>query len=89
LFRFDETLRAGHGGIGTNQAQAPLDVCTKGAVRCSARGNVIEREDGTRLLVTIHPSYLLRIEDARSKAVEYRHFVADLRICAEALAKAA
>jgi DNA polymerase len=53
------------------------------------RGNVIEREDGSRLLVTIHPSYLLRIEDARSKAAEYRRFVSDLRVCAEALAAAA
>jgi uracil-DNA glycosylase len=53
------------------------------------RGSVIAREDGTRLLVTIHPSYLLRIEDARSKAAEYRRFVADLRVCAQALAPAA
>jgi uracil-DNA glycosylase family protein len=54
-----------------------------------ARGNVVEREDGTRLLVTIHPSYLLRIEDARTKGAEYRRFVSDLRICAAALAKVA
>jgi len=54
-----------------------------------ARGNVVEREDGTRLLVTIHPSYLLRIEDARTKGAEYRRFVSDLRICAAVLAKVA
>ena len=58
-------------------------------VIAKTRGNVVEREDGTRLLVTIHPSYLLRIQDARSKAAEYRRFVADLRVCAETLAKAA
>ena len=27
------------------------------------RGEIVVREDGSRLLVTIHPSYLLRIED--------------------------
>ena len=53
------------------------------------RGEIVAREDGSRLMVTIHPSYLLRIEDARTKAAEYRHFVADLRVCAQALAKAA
>jgi hypothetical protein len=35
-----------------------------------------------RVLVTIHPSLLLRIEDAASKAEQYRQFVADLRIAA-------
>ena len=29
--------------------------------------------------VTIHPSYLLRLPDERSKAREYQRFVADLR----------
>jgi len=53
------------------------------------RGEIIEREDGGRFLVTIHPSYLLRIDDERDKAAEYRRFVADLRVCAQTLAKAA
>jgi DNA polymerase len=70
-------------------ATAARSLFERPVVISKTRGNVVEREDGTRLLVTIHPSYLLRIEDARSKAAEYRHFVADLRICAEALAKAA
>jgi DNA polymerase len=39
--------------------------------------------------VTIHPSFLLRIEDAVDKAREYRNFVADLRQAAKILAKAA
>ena len=47
------------------------------------RGNIVDGEDGARLLVTIHPSYLLRIEDERDKAAEYRRFVADLRLCAQ------
>jgi uracil-DNA glycosylase len=52
------------------------------------RGEIVDREDG-RFLVTIHPSYLLRIENERDKAAEYGRFVADLRVCAQTLAKAA
>jgi DNA polymerase len=35
--------------------------------------------DGTIAVVTIHPSYLLRLRDAADKDREYRAFVADLR----------
>ena len=38
------------------------------------------------LLVTIHPSYLLRIEDEADKQAQYRKFVGDLRWGAKALA---
>ena len=48
------------------------------------RGKILTEHD-LRLVVTIHPSYLLRIEDAVTKAREYEHFVADLRICVAAL----
>jgi len=37
----------------------------------------------SRVIVTIHPSYLLRIPDPDAKAREYRDFVADLRTCAQ------
>ena len=70
-------------------ATAARSLFERPVVIARTRGNVVEREDGTRLLVTIHPSYLLRIEDARDKAAEYRRFVSDLKICAQALAKAA
>lgn len=50
------------------------------------RGRVIELADGGRMLATIHPSYLLRIEDEADKRVQYRHFVADLKVCATLLA---
>ena len=53
------------------------------------RGEIVVREDGSRLLVTIHPSYLLRIEDEQAKAAEYRRFVEDLRTCARHLQVAA
>jgi uracil-DNA glycosylase len=44
------------------------------------RGEVHRLADGTAALVTIHPSYLLRIRDEADKAREYRNFVNDLRL---------
>ncbi|UZE47695.1 UdgX family uracil-DNA binding protein [Rhodopseudomonas sp. P2A-2r] len=52
-----------------------------------SRGRIIEIDDGTRVLVTVHPSYLLRLPDEEAKAREYAHFVDDLRIVAEHLRK--
>jgi uracil-DNA glycosylase len=53
------------------------------------RGEVLELEDAGRVLVTIHPSLLLRIEDAAAKAEQYRHFVGDLRVAARFVRAAA
>ena len=53
------------------------------------RGQVLSLPEGAPIVVTIHPSYLLRIDDAAEKAAEYRLFVADLRACAKALARGA
>jgi uracil-DNA glycosylase family protein len=50
------------------------------------RGERVALADGTPIVVTIHPSYLLRIDDATRKEAEYRQFVADLRTCADRLA---
>ena len=49
------------------------------------RGEIFELADRTRGLVTIHPSYLLRIEDEADKQAQYRQFVGDLRRGAKAL----
>ena len=51
------------------------------------RGRLIDLDDGTRALVTVHPSYLLRLPDADAKAREYQRFVEDLKIAAGAAAK--
>jgi uracil-DNA glycosylase len=51
----------------------------------SLRGDVLTQPDGTRLIITIHPSYLLRINDAGDKAREYRRFVGDLKSSREAI----
>ncbi len=48
------------------------------------RGEVLT-SNGIRLLVTIHPSYLLRIEDEDRKQVEFEQLVADLKVCVAAL----
>jgi uracil-DNA glycosylase len=54
-----------------------------------SRGRLIDLEDGIKALVTVHPSYLLRLPDPDAKAQEYRRFVDDLRIAAKLLGKSA
>ncbi|MGZ3293861.1 MAG: UdgX family uracil-DNA binding protein, partial [Xanthobacteraceae bacterium] len=51
------------------------------------RGRILQLPDGSAALVTIHPSFLLRIQDAADKKREYAHFVADLRLAAKIRAK--
>jgi len=50
------------------------------------RGEPHRLADGTAAFVTIHPSWLLRIEDEAEKRKEYRNFVADLRQAAKVIA---
>ena len=53
------------------------------------RGRVMPLPDGGRMLATIHPSYILRIDDEADKRAQYRQFVADLKVCAKFILKAA
>ena len=53
------------------------------------RGRLIDLDDGIKALVTVHPSYLLRLPDAEAKAREYQRFVDDLKIAAQLLRKSA
>ena len=53
------------------------------------RGRLIDLDDGIKALVTVHPSYLLRLPDAEAKAREYARFVDDLKIAAAFLQKSA
>jgi uracil-DNA glycosylase family protein len=46
------------------------------------RGTLIDHPDGFRVLVTVHPSALLRIPDRTAKAAAFDQFVADLRLAA-------
>lgn len=43
------------------------------------RGRLLDLGDGAQGLITVHPSYLLRVEE-RDREREYRAFVADLRL---------
>src|SRR5246127_2471937 len=52
------------------------------------RRTPVELADGTKLVVTIHPSALLRIDDENDKHAAYRDFVADLKAARAAASKA-
>ena len=43
------------------------------------RGKPIALAGGGQIIATIHPSYLLRIEDEANKAAQYKMFVRDLK----------
>ncbi|SHJ66586.1 DNA polymerase [Bradyrhizobium lablabi] len=53
------------------------------------RGRLIDLNEGAKALVTVHPSYLLRLPDEETKAQEYERFVSDLKIAAAFLRKSA
>src|ERR1700716_2268263 len=53
------------------------------------RGRLIDLNEGVKALVTVHPSYLLRLPDAGAKARESARFVDDLKIVAAQMKKAA
>src|SRR5437588_6323450 len=49
------------------------------------RGKLMRLREGLEALVTVHPSFLLRLPDAASKPREPEHFVADLKLVARHL----
>ena len=51
------------------------------------RGQAITLADGGTMVATIHPSYVLRIEEEADKRAEFARFVADLKLCKELLAE--
>ncbi len=50
------------------------------------RGRGTARPDGSELWITVHPSFLLRIEDPAAAALERQRFIADLRAIAARVA---
>jgi DNA polymerase len=60
-------------------ATAGLGVLGRKPAVTKERGRPIDLGDGSAGLLTVHPSYLLRIPDAESKAMERRRFVDDLK----------
>jgi uracil-DNA glycosylase family protein len=65
-------------------ATAARGVLGRSVTISSVRGEVL-RDGDAQVIVTIHPSYLLRLQDDESKEREYKGFVADLRRCAKLL----
>jgi len=53
------------------------------------RGKVIPISGGGKGIVTIHPSYLLRIQEERDQEAEYGRFLADLSVVRDFLEKSA
>ena len=53
------------------------------------RGRLIDLNEEMKALVTVHPSYLLRLPDEDARAREYERFVDDLKIAAAYLRKSA
>ncbi|WP_408887305.1 uracil-DNA glycosylase family protein [Komagataeibacter nataicola] len=49
------------------------------------RSRIITLADGSNGLVTVHPSYLLRLPDETTRTREYDRFVNDLRLAAGCL----
>ena len=60
-------------------ATAVQSLTGKAASITSLRGKKLELPDGATLLVTVHPSYLLRMPDRDKAAEELARFEADLR----------
>ncbi len=46
------------------------------------RGRILPLGNGPRALITVHPSFLLRLPDEAARAAEYGRFVADLALVA-------
>ena len=59
-------------------ATAARSLTGKNVAITANRGHILESIEGVPVLVTIHPSYLLRLPDAEAAAHERQNFVADL-----------
>ena len=63
-------------------ARAAQSLLGKAVPITKMRGQTVTREDGLRVFLTVHPSYLLRIPDEASKAAERERFLADMQAVA-------
>jgi DNA polymerase len=46
----------------------------------ASRGHVLFLNGNRRAIITVHPSFLLRVTDETARAIEFRRFVSDLRL---------
>jgi uracil-DNA glycosylase len=47
------------------------------------RGRLIDLDQGAKFLATIHPSFLLRLQEEEDKRREWARFLSDLTVAAE------
>jgi DNA polymerase len=66
-------------------ATAARSLTGKNVIIAKVRGEVMALADGSRVVVTVHPSSLLRIEDHEERQAAYGKLVADFKICAKHL----
>jgi uracil-DNA glycosylase family protein len=64
-------------------ATAAMGVTGKPVAIMKTRGQALQLDDQVQAMVTVHPSYLLRIPDAKAKADGFDMLVADLRAAAK------
>ena len=67
-------------------ATAARGITGKAVTISRERGRGVVQADGSELWITVHPSYLLRIEDPAAAAAERAAFVGDLRAVAARVA---
>jgi uracil-DNA glycosylase family protein len=60
-------------------ATAALSLLGKAIPVTKMRRQVIEREDGLRVFITIHPSFILRIHEPADKDAERERFLHDMK----------
>lgn len=60
-------------------ATAALSLLGKAIAVTKMRGQVIEREDGLQVFITIHPSFILRIQEPAEKEAERGRFLEDMK----------
>jgi uracil-DNA glycosylase len=65
-------------------ATAARAVMHKAVTINANRGRLIELPDHRRAVITVHPSYLLRLLEDRDKRREFDRLVKDLRLAADA-----
>jgi probable DNA metabolism protein len=64
-------------------ATAALSLLGKAIPVTKMRGQTVTREDGLRVFLTIHPSFILRIREPIEAAAERARFVADMKAVRE------
>jgi uracil-DNA glycosylase len=68
-------------------ATAVRSICGRSLAINKIRGRLQALDEGGYMLATIHPSFILRIEDRADRHAQFRQFVADIEVCAAVLAK--